>query len=984
VDPRTFITFAEEVLKRLFGDNLPSGVVDALAILLLLLLVLLIPYSLILAAGRIVKTIRDDIRPGFYDEKARDRRRRRRLFARHLSWELDILAKAEHWLDHQYAELEAEVESEGRRSGLLSFLRFGRELRRERSLSSSLRNTRERLVLLEGTPGSGKSVALRHLAAMLTRDAMKARSTAVVIPIYVNLKRLERAADEAIDAALIRAYVLRTLNRGRDQELDKYLADEFHRGMEEGTWLFLLDSFDEIPEVLSATSARSTVRDYSNAIAAFLGGLNRCRAVVASRHFHGPGEMAWPRFLILPLSNQRRRALIRHAELDADATSAIIAGVEREGPELGEMTRVPLFLALLCEFMRKGTPFPDTAHAVYESFVSTRLGSDEERLRLRFGVDPTVVRAAAEHAAFTMASEGMGLSPSREQLAQAMVRTGFPGDVETMLDAVAFTRLVRTDEQDGIFTFMHRRLQEYFATCVVLREPERVSPDKLLTDARWRETAVTFLQVQENVTNLLAAAEKRLRSQGRAIEAQVPEGPSLEGNKTSEELRPTIQLEWPDLTLHLLALLQDGFRGRPEKLPETFRALVGQIVLAVTWNGSMADRRWVLEVAGAAPQPVLTFALRDAYANGSSWLGDAAFRQIGSLRSIDDELAKAVRRAVIARAVFGRLYLERHAAAAHLARMAESQSFLDGFRLLLFARTVDIGAHAVIAVALALAAQPVRGVLLMIAVMLTPRIGRWMRTISPVNPLDAALGVFVVSLGLRMLIADSAGPYVAWTTVWVSMAVMAAAIGQFTRCRWWPVLHLLPLLYLIRNASHVPDGIRKLRSFLRKYWFTIAFMILYLSSMGAFAWAMNEKRRRAPAAIALLVVLGVVFISVCWDGIRFVRDHMKLLFLRFRKIPWTADDVVREVDGLWRPQTRTRFIRRIRERSLLPPAEESERAIRCSALALERAHRAGKYKRSLFETLFRGRQRRRAILEVALLDELNQLVEQLRQQRPSP
>src|SRR5262249_28599866 len=97
------------------------------------------------------------------------RRRFRRRFAEHLANELRQLALQEEWRDDKYAELEAEVEIERRRH----WLAFGRqarhqvELEREPSLSRALQRSRDRRILIEGEPGSGKSVALRHVAWQL-------------------------------------------------------------------------------------------------------------------------------------------------------------------------------------------------------------------------------------------------------------------------------------------------------------------------------------------------------------------------------------------------------------------------------------------------------------------------------------------------------------------------------------------------------------------------------------------------------------------------------------------------------------------------------------------------------------------------------------------------------------------------------------------------------------------------------------------------
>src|SRR5207248_4600705 len=127
-------------------------------------------------------------------------------------------------------------------------------------------------------------------------------------------------------------------------------------------------------------------------------------------------------------------------------------------------------------------------YTVFETYIKERLERDEDRLERRFELDTVQMREVAERIAFSMAADqGLGLSPTRESLRHAIVRQGMDvdGNFETVLDALEYIKLARpevsTDAvQSKTFTFAHRRFQEYFATCVVLREPLRVSPNQLL------------------------------------------------------------------------------------------------------------------------------------------------------------------------------------------------------------------------------------------------------------------------------------------------------------------------------------------------------------------------------------------------------------------------------------------------------------------------------------------------------------------------
>lgn len=168
------------------------------------------------------------------------------------------------------------------------------------------------------------------------------------------------------------------------------------------------------------------------------------------------------------------------------------------------MASNPMFLGLFCEYVREKGPVPENTHSLLDHYLNTRLTRDRGKLQRRFVVEPLEVRDAAERAAFCVAADpGLGLSPGRQSLKQAMERLGVAlGErFDVLLDALEYIKIARSETATAassarFFTFAHRRFQEYFATCVVLRQPDRISPTNLLTDARRRETAVVICQTQ--------------------------------------------------------------------------------------------------------------------------------------------------------------------------------------------------------------------------------------------------------------------------------------------------------------------------------------------------------------------------------------------------------------------------------------------------------------------------------------------------------
>jgi hypothetical protein len=513
MDIDKIIAGVQSLLNLLFGGTPPDWLLPAIGWVVAAGL-LLRGINIILTQIRNLWT--EFIRPIFYNDKDKDKRLSRQRFADHVESEMRRFNLQENWNDYRFVELEGEVEFEGRVRflGISSLPVVNRsQVRRERSLSRALEKSGERLILLEGDPGSGKSIALRHLAQQLARKATKSRDLKSVVPVYINLREFRKSTipsgvKEARQptSGELRTLILQTLNRANDRDIDEFLENEFDRGMREGTWLFLFDSFDEIPDVLSSTETDTVVTSYAEAINDFLHGMNQCRGIVASREYRGPRRLSWTRFRVLPLSYARRAALIRQSGLGTEKASTLIGNLALTTSSFGGMIENPLFLGLVCDYMRDQTSdvVPEHSHAVFENYVLKRFSRDENRLRKRFNKSPDEVRAAAENLAFAITAQPqIGLSPTREDLKHVVDELGLPfgDDWDNLLDALEFLKLARSDRREGAdgmktFAFSHRRFQEYFATCVVLREPQRVSPKQLLTAAQWREPAVVVLQSQ--------------------------------------------------------------------------------------------------------------------------------------------------------------------------------------------------------------------------------------------------------------------------------------------------------------------------------------------------------------------------------------------------------------------------------------------------------------------------------------------------------
>ena len=857
--------------QQITGAPPPEWVWNAVAWLVVIGIAIGIPVLVLATLCKGKTLVVDHLLPLFHSREKRRRVARRQRLANALWHQLVRLNLDEDWRDHQFADLEAEVEAEtGRRESL----------RREPSLSRALARSKQRHMLLEGDPGSGKSVALRHVALKAAERAAKSRLVKSVIPVYVNLRQLRRSHGKPVDARLIEDFVLRQLNRGRDRDIDDILAEELPASVADGTCLFLFDSFDETPEILSSTDVDDTIRSYSDAIAAFMAARGCCCCVLASREYRGPRYLEWATVRIEPLSRTRQAELVGKADLKPADEARLIRALQSPEHGLGQMVRNPMFLALLCGQVAQGAPVATSGQEAMERFVSQRLARDRERVEELFVVNIGEARQAAEAAAFAIAAtEELGLQPGRDRLLAAVARSGFElGEgAERCLDALEYMKLARgeRDPEGGSprFSFAHRRFQEYFATCVLAAEPHRVPPERLLIDGRWREAAVTLLRTQPTdlISPLLDAASNLV---SRAAETVAPAQAEADADALTSDVT---RFPWPQGVRHVLALLQDGLRERPGDMPSGLRAAASRILSSVGTHGALLDRKWALEVSGTADQATQEDLLEAAFQSDSSVLKGVAFRQAGHLLRLTDAVRAGIFASVRRLIDAGRFYRERGSTEAYLSRLAEPAPFTFALALGSAVPLVDFLLHACLAsllvvlsegnwISMGLCAKAMGWLALshgsLVAWYFLTRDSLVTRFALGVCYVRAWLPLFVVAGLLGRL-----GSASAWVTTvaavyvagWAPQALAAIGTGSLVRPSLWWALPFRPLVVpgIIGRAR---SGLRGLLALFRDGWKVFASVVLVIAAVVGAVWGITLIIGRQALIAAGEVAFGVLVV----------------------------------------------------------------------------------------------------------------------------
>lgn len=855
----------------------------------------------------------------------------------------------ERWSDYRFSELEAEVEAEGRLKSSWYFpFHKGNQsgIRRESSLSKALAKSDEAFILLEGDPGSGKSITLRHLCLSLAHNASMHPRIKSTIPLYINLKDLKRLPGQNVDSQLIRSFVMSSINRMNDRDLDVFLEEEFDRGLKEGTWLFLFDSFDEIPEILGTTSSEEISKSYAEGISFFLSTMNTCRGIIASRQFHGPDLLRWPHFRIKDLSEKRRLKLIHTADLPTDVELKLIRDLMGSAPEIRNMTRNPMFLGLLCDQVRSGGGFPQYAHQMLESHVVSRLTHDELRLQKRFCVQSQDIRNTAETIAFCMGKDlTLGLNPTRSELREAFDRNSLPINdaFDIHCDALEYIKLARSNTNVQIsgdaktFTFSHRRFQEYFATCMVIRNFSSITPNILLTDGRWRETAVTLLQTQPQdvVTPILDEAFKLLDKSLTGI--QLLEGDPekhLGANQYHNDPKP---FPWPTLVQPILDILQQGYARDAEALPENLRNTISRITVSATLCGSLTDRKWALEVAGVAPFPIIQGLLRHAFSSNSRWLRDVAYRQVSRLPKISDDIAKNIRGQLVNSALEGLLRKERQETEAFIARLDRAQSFIRVINLLEWTPyiTVIIGLVAIVLVGLTLKPEP-NWILFLTAVTIIESAllsrGTYKIPFAKINIFSLACGIFVM-----LQLSKELQPYIqiyAYAFVWPFFAYQSARTGKYCHPALWI---FLPVIWIVYILFHISPTIRSFINVFKMK--TLVVSILAMVAMIAIlVYLLNLHNDIVNIVLliigGLLVLLTIILMS--GDLVNLALDSVRWFsFRRKNHSSMSLGDLLNQISLYKQNSFAPLLVRFVREHGLLNSNHDIRAQLQDLAIAVE-------------------------------------------------
>ena len=408
------------------------------------------------------------------------------------------------WSSDHFTPLQVDVEdAAGTRRGKTDLLTAFKRYRRKdalrfwgRPLWRRADKVHHQVCRLTGDPGSGKSVALRHLCKTLLHEWRPGRP----MPLYVNLREWHPPTRWKQDVPMpadvrneFQQFILRYAKEefGVEDFVDRYLSALLDRGRV----LLVLDAFDEIGSVLDVKDRGQLIDKLSEALFSFLQNPCRGRGILASRPFRSPTAKfhADIHLRILPMSDEKVREFIRlRTPTNADA---IVKHLFTRQSDLVPIVRNPFFAMLLVEFVSRhlgrqsGIKLPGDKAAFYADFIESRFAQVTADHRFQH-LSSERLEAVCRAAGYYML-ENAALDVSEEVFVREFCVT--PDEMEALGQSGA--RLVRSRRgKTPLVSFVHRKFAEYFAA-QIHAEQEYFPTNDIPTDGRRRDTLALLCEI---------------------------------------------------------------------------------------------------------------------------------------------------------------------------------------------------------------------------------------------------------------------------------------------------------------------------------------------------------------------------------------------------------------------------------------------------------------------------------------------------------
>lgn len=255
---------------------------------------------------------------------------------------------------------------------------------------------------------------------------------------------------------------------------------------------------------------------------------------------------------------------------------------------------------------------------MYDSYIRNRLDASRDQI-IRRGLKPDQVITGATDIALRMFQEPeIGLEASVPQLAELLPDIS----VESLVDVLRYAGLARlSGGPDARFSFVHRRLNEFFVARCFLEDPGKVRLQAIPTDSRYRDALALYCEVgqPEHVREIADFCWREIKSVGSG------------SGESTDYLR----------AVHCLRFLRDAFRTRTECIN-----FIGELALHIQERiepkGDLLAAKIALEAVGLLPNRLAEPILVKAFETGNAWISETALHACRHLKRIGPKLDRGL------------------------------------------------------------------------------------------------------------------------------------------------------------------------------------------------------------------------------------------------------------------------------------------------------------------------------------------------------
>ncbi|MEM6807583.1 MAG: hypothetical protein AAF696_39660, partial [Bacteroidota bacterium] len=424
-------------------------------------------------------------------------------------------------------------------------------------------------------------------------------------------------------------FLLETLKRRGDVFTENFLTQKvgeqtmFSRMLEDGRFFLILDSFDEIPQVLDENEASWLIDKLSSVIYRFLAGGNQSRGVLASRIFRRPSENFDAR-TVLEVRPFTEAQIFSSLQARSAYDKAMIKKIFAERPDLVPALRNPFTTGLVPLFAKN---FPDRLPAnqseLYLNYLDQRFVECKDRIERisRKRPRPLTVKKILQGAQdiSRILFDHFGLEASTEELVDVLTQNYNYEirDAQDIIRILTFAKISRKgfglDEQ---FSFVHRRFAEYFVAQSLPNQFESIPVSSIPKDKKWREALVLYCEVTDELT-----AQKIAQYCWEQIQGIEDYGSHMDDPKCLDGI-------------HSLRFLNAAYRNRLGCLAPFRESLGYSIKNIIQKRKSLLLTNLATEAVGLLSQRDLEVAIIEALKYDNDWISQTALRACRHLPTI--------------------------------------------------------------------------------------------------------------------------------------------------------------------------------------------------------------------------------------------------------------------------------------------------------------------------------------------------------------